>query len=196
MPRTTLAVDSRLAESLSEIAKARRVTLYALVNNLIENSISLLREGVDIKSISELWSVYKMMSQVEGVIVPGEIFDYLVAALYETKADELKERFRRLGYDIGTILKLYAGTPEELVKVGVTFLKYLPVKGIEYKNLGDNAYEIAIVGVGRRMETTLCMNEFLHGLLEAYKVQVVNEEITQGFVRIRFINSSVENIAE
>lgn len=190
MPRTTLAVDEGLAKLLTQVARERKATLYSLVNSLIENCIEILRDGGDVKSIRDLWTVYKLMSQVEAVVVPGDFFDYMVATLYKSNSHELRERFKKLGYDVGLLVKLYASNIDELIQLSITYLKYLPVKRIDYKYVGNGNYEVTLVGVGRRLETTLCMSDFVRGLLDAYEGRIVEEEVTQGLIRVKFVKET------
>lgn len=185
MPRTTLSVDEAIAEQLASIARERKMTLYAFVNEILENAVKLFNEGADIKTAYELWSVHKLLSEVDAVILPSDFMDYIITEICKYDEQGLYKRFHKLGYDTATLIKIYARDLEELVQMAVDYSKYLPLKRVEARYLGNGTYEVGIVGAGGTIESTKCINEFIKGLLEAYHVTVLEDEVSKSVIHLK-----------
>jgi len=191
MPRTSLAVDDSVAQELANLARERKMTLYALVNETLGTCAKLIKEGADIKTLENLWLIHKLLTEIETVVVPADFMDYLLSELWKYDNKTLMERFKQLGIEISSLLKLYARDVNELLELAQTYIKYLPVKNLDIKFVGNGVYEISFVGVGRRIESTKCAAEFVKGLLSSYNAEVLEEQISRGviYIKIKILTS-------
>ncbi|HIQ29785.1 MAG TPA: hypothetical protein EYH45_04390 [Candidatus Caldiarchaeum subterraneum] len=185
MPRTSLAVDDGIAQELANLAREKKMTLYALVNEILDTCTKLLKEGADVKTLGNLWLIHKILTEIETVVIPADFMDSLIADIWRYNKDELIEKFRTLGSELSSLLKLYANDVDELLELARTYVKYLPIKNLEARFVGNGIYEIGLVGVGRRIESTVCVAEFLKSLLSSYGSEILDEDISKGVIRMR-----------
>ena len=185
MPRTSLAVDDLVAQELANLARERKMTLYALVNEALGTCAKLMREGADVMTLENLWLIHKILTEIETVVVPADFMDSLIAEIWMHNKEGLLEKFRTLAADLTNLLKLYAKDVDELLELARTYVKYLPVKNLEARFVGNGVYEIGLVGVGRRIESTMCVAEFLKNLLAGYGARVLEENIGKGVIHLR-----------
>ncbi len=185
MSRTSLAVDEKIAKQLATIAKERKMTLYALVNEIMENAVKLLNEGADIRVISNLWLVHRLLSEVDAVILPSDFMDDLIAELYRHDSEKLLKRFYKLGQEVSALIKIYAKDLDQLIHLADTYAKYLPIKNLEIKYLGNITYEVGLIGIGNKIESTKCIMEFLKGLLSEYNITIIEHNVARGIIHLK-----------
>ena len=185
MTRTTLSVDENIANQLASIAREKKMTLYAFVNEILDNAVKLFNEGADIKTAYELWAVHKLLSEVDAVILPSDFMDSIISDVCKYNEQELYKKFRQLGHETATLIRIYARDLDELIQLAVNYSKYLPLKRIEARYLGNGTYEVGIVGAGGVIESTRCINEFIKGLLEAYQVAILENEISKSVIHLK-----------
>ena len=185
MPRTSLAVDDAVAQELANLAKEKKMTLYALVNEALDTCARLMKDGADIKTLENLWLIHKILTEIETVVIPADFMDSLIAEIWQHNRDGLLERFRTLGSELSNLLRLYAKDIDELFELARTYVKYLPVKNLETRFVGNGVYEINLVGVGRRIESTTCVAEFLKSVLSNYGSEILEENIAKGVIQLK-----------
>jgi len=185
MSRASLAVEATLADELWHLAKERNMTLYALTNHILENAISLMKEGTDISVLRELWQVHKALKDVDAVVLPSDFMDDLLETLYRFEGEELLKRFHKLGQELGQYLRFLADDLDQLLGLAQIYMKFLPVKRIESMYIGDGLHEIRLVGVGGRIESTMCVFELIKGILKEYDASLLEENVSKGIIRLK-----------
>jgi hypothetical protein len=185
MTRSSLAVESSIAEQLSKLAEEKHMTLYSLTNQILQTSLEMLREDFEPVDIKNLWQVYRILRDMDAVVLPADFMDSLIADLYKVEKDELLEKFHQLGRDVGRYLQVVSEEFDIILDIGQRFSRFFPLKKVEFKYQGDGSYEISVVGAGGRIETTRCMYEALKGILEEYGATIKDESITKGLIRVR-----------
>jgi len=182
--RTTLAVRRDVAEKLSELAKERRSTVYSLASSILEQGIQVVRESGSDTVISNLWRVYKVLRDVDAVVLPSYFMDALIKELYSHDRKKLFSLFSQLGKDVGHLMKTYASSFEELVSLAALFSYFFPLKRIELKNLGKDGMEISVVGVGESIETTEAVSVAAKEMLAVFGVEVLNQIVSRGMIKL------------
>jgi hypothetical protein len=91
--RTSIAVRREVAEKLSELAKERKSSVYALASSILEQGIEVIRESGSDSVISNLWRVYKVLRDADAVILPSYFMDTLIKELYNHDRKKLFSLF-------------------------------------------------------------------------------------------------------
>jgi hypothetical protein len=185
MGRMSLAVESNLGEELSQLAKKKNMTLYALTNEIIEAGIEAMNEGMDIDFLRDLWKTYRILRDFDAILLPSEFMDNLLSKLYERDRDFLLNSFYKLGREVGKYLKILAETPEQLFQLGNKLLKFYPLKTVNVKNIGPGQYEVNAFGVGGVIESTHCVFELAKGIFEEFRLRIVESEVSKGLLRLK-----------
>ncbi|MEM1945350.1 MAG: hypothetical protein QW756_07385 [Nitrososphaerota archaeon] len=185
MARSSIAVESGIAEQLSKLAEEKHMTLYSLTNQILQTSLEMLREDFEPEDLKNLWQVYRILRDMDAVVLPADFMDTLIADLYRINKDELLKKFYQLGRDVGKYLQVVSEEFDIILHIAQRFSRFFPLKKVESRYQGDGSYEISVVGAGGRVETTRCMYEALKGILEEYGATIKDEVITKGLIRVR-----------
>lgn len=194
MGRSSIAVDSSIAEQLSKLAEEKHMTLYSLTNQILQVSLEMLREDYEPMDLKNLWQVYRILRDVDAVVLPADFMDTLIAELYRTNKDELLKRFYQLGRDVGKYLQVVSEEFDAILHIAQKVSRFFPLKKVEFKYLSNDTYEVSVVGAGGRVETTWCMYEALRGILEEYGANIKDESVTKGLIRVRISLKSRKTI--
>jgi hypothetical protein len=182
--RTTIAVRREVAEKLSELAKERKSSVYALASSILEQGIEVIKESGSDSVISNLWRVYKVLRDADAVVLPSYFMDALIKELYNHDRKKLFSLFSQLGRDVGLLMKTYASSFEELVSLATLFSYFFPLKRVELRNLGKDGLEISVVGIGESVETTEAVSVAAKEMLSVFGVEVVNQTVTRGVMKL------------
>lgn len=185
MARMSLAVESNLGEELSQLAKKKNMTLYALTNEIIEAGLDAINEGMELEFLKDFWKTYRILKDFDAILLPSEFMDSILKRLYEKDREFLLNSFYRLGRDVGKYLRILANTPEQLFELGHTLLKFYPLKTVNIRSLGPSLYEVNAFGVGGTIESTECVFELAKGIFEEFRLKIVESEISKGLLRIK-----------
>jgi hypothetical protein len=185
MGRMSLAVESNLGEELSQLAKKKNMTLYALTNEIIEAGIEAMNEGMDIDFLRDLWKTYRILRDFDAILLPSEFMDNLLSKLYEKDRDFLLNSFYKLGREVGKYIRILADTPEQLFQLGNKLLKFYPLKTVNIKSIGPGLYEVSAFGVGGVIESTQCVFELAKGIFEEFRLRIVESEVSKGLLRLK-----------
>ncbi len=185
MPRTSIAVEEGIARELAALAREKKMTLYAFVNEVFGVMIKLMKEGAEPRDIDDLWNVYKILSEADAVVLPSRFMDEIIAKLYENHQAWLFQMFNQLGRETSTLIRLHAQDLEQLINLASSYIKYLPIKDVKSRYLGDCVYEIGLIGVGGRIESTKCVLEFIKGLLSEYNASIIEQKVSPGVIHLK-----------
>ncbi len=185
MGRMSLAVESNIGEELSQLAKKKNMTLYALTNEIIEAGIEAINEGIDIDFLRDLWKTYRILRDFDAILLPSEFMDNLLSKLYEKDRDFLLNSFYKLGREVGKYIRILADTPEQLFQLGNKLLKFYPLKTVNIKNIGPGLYEVNAFGVGGVIESTQCVFELAKGIFEEFRLRIIESEVSKGLLRLK-----------
>ncbi len=182
--RTTLAVRKDVAERLSELARERKSSIYALATSILEQGIQVVRESGSDSVISNLWRVYKILRDADAVVLPSYFMDALIKELYNHDKKKLFSLFSQLGRDVGLLMKTYVSSFEELVSLAALFSYFFPLKRIEIRDLGKDGMEISVVGVGESIETTEAVTVAAKEMLSVFGIEVVSQTVSRGMMKL------------
>ncbi|MEM1518094.1 MAG: hypothetical protein QXI27_06270 [Nitrososphaerota archaeon] len=185
MARMSLAVESTLGEELSQLAKKKNMTVYALTNEIIEAGLEVINEGVELDFLKDLWKTYRILKDFDAILLPSEFMDSLLSRLYEKDREFLLSSFYRLGREVGRYLKILADTPEQLFELGHKLLRFYPLKTVNIKNIGPSVYEVNAFGVGGTIESTQCVFELARGIFEEFRLKIIDSEVSKGLIRLK-----------
>jgi hypothetical protein len=143
----------------------------------------MMKENIEPQDVKALFRAHVLLKDLDAVVLPSEFMDMLIADLYMVNREKLLERFRQLGRDVGKVLKVYATSIEELFDLAKTVGQFFPLKRLEVKMKQMKQYEIAVLGVGSRPESTQCVYEAFKAIIHEYGYKTRNETIGKGIIK-------------
>jgi len=184
MARTSISIDQGVFEELSAQAQRQNKTLFAFANESLSAVAKISAEGGNPADLVKLWRSIMLLKEIDVITLPSDFMDELIAKIYVLDKHDLLKMFKDLGSQLVGVLKIAADSLDELGELARDFTALIPVKQFKIIKLSNQTVEIAIVGAGRRIESTECTLEFLKSILNGYGYTVTKNEINVGTLRI------------
>src|SRR5712691_5173086 len=138
MPRSNIAVDEEVADSLSDEATRENKSLYALTNEALSAILKVCKYGGTPREVYPSWRFSRILKDTDAIPLPGDLMEKLTKKVYATEKDWLlKEWFSRV---------------DELQG-------FLPVKRVEFERReeqGKANITVRVIGAGLSHESTSC----------------------------------------
>jgi hypothetical protein len=172
-----------LVDRLSEVAKQRGYSLYAMVNEVLELAVKAEETGIDLKRVVEEGSVLKAARDAGFILGVESLWNEMAELAYQ----KAKTQALKSWYEAGVWLaKRYAtGEVEDPFE---TFKKDLEA-------FTWNAPEFTIEKAGEKVSVriisprftesyTALFTSFLEGALDAFGYKTTSKEISRGTIRL------------
>ena len=185
MTRSSLSVDSGVADEFSVQAERSGKTLYAFANEWLEAASKLSAQGAGAKEIVGYWQILAVLKQVDIITLPADFVEDLISSLYQKEKEHLFKTFSDLGANLVGLMKMVAPDVEKLAELAREFAVVIPTKRIEIVRVDGNTIQVNIIGAGRKIETTECSFEFVKSIVLGYGYNITSQEIGVGVIRIR-----------
>lgn len=184
MARTNISVDQRVFEEFAAQAERQNKTLFAFANESLLAISNISAEGGTPTDLFKLWRSVSLLKQIDVITLPSDFIDQLIAKLYEENKAVLLKMFEDLGSELVGVLKIAANDIDQLEELAKNFVLLLPIKQLKVSKVDATTIEVAIVGAGRRIESTECSLEFLKSILNGYGYTPTKSEINIGTIRL------------
>jgi hypothetical protein len=153
MARTNIAVEQAVADDLSLEAGRANKTLYALANESPLAVLEVVKAGGAPKRIPASWRFVSMMKDMDCIGLPGDLVEKIVARMYASDNEWLLRTWFEQGSRLGSYLRMFAKSPEELGGVIEQFqvlISVMPLHKIEFRKVSEGEYVMRAVGSGSR----------------------------------------------
>ena len=177
-------MDKAVFDEFAAEAERQNKTIFAFASESLHSVAKISEEGGRSADLYHMWRTVALLKEMDVITLPSDFVDEMIAGQYALNKAALLRRFSDLGNRLVGILKIVATDLEELEALAKDFAAMLPIKEFKIKNDPDGSVEIAIVGAGRRIESTECSYEFLASVLNGYGYNVMKREINVGTIEI------------
>jgi hypothetical protein len=181
--RKTLVAREDLVDRLSEVAKQRGYSLYAMVNEVLELAVKAEETGVDLKRVVEERDILEAAREA-GFILGLESLWYEMAELAYEKA---RSRALKSWFEAGVWLaKRYAtGEVEDAFAAFKKDLEAFTWNALEFtiEKAGEKV-SVRIISPRFTESYTVLFTSLLEGALDAFGYKIANKEISRGAIRL------------
>ena len=184
MTRSSLSVDSGVADEFSLQAERAGKTLYAFANESLSAITKISQEGGNPEEFYKIWRVLSILRQVDVITLPSDFVDDLIERLYKVDSAGTKAKFKELGSSLVGLLRMAAENIEDLAPLAKDFGFIIPIKRFALTLPKPGLVQVDVVGAGKAIETTQCSAEFLKAILEGYGYAIIKEELHPGTIRL------------
>lgn len=184
MGRTNISIDETIFDDFSSEAARQHKTLFAFANESLQAAVKISEEGGSPSDLYRMWRTVSLLKELDVVTLPSDFVDDLIASQYAVDKSALLKKFGDLGSRLLGVLKIAANNLEELQETARDFAALLPIKQFKTTNNQDGSVEIAIVGAGRRIESTECVYEFMVSVMNGYGYTISKHEINIGTIKV------------
>ena len=184
MARTNLSVDRKVFDEFSSQAQRKNMTLFAFANESLSVISKISAEGGDPEEMYRIWRILTILRQIDVITLPSDFVEELIERLYASNKEATLAKFRELGTSLVGLLKMVTEDLEGLTDLAQDFGFIIPIKKFSMTPRKDGEVDVAVVGAGKGLETTLCSSEFLKAILNGYGYDVTKEDTHAGAIRI------------
>jgi len=181
--RKTLVAREDLVDRLSEVAKQRGYSLYAMVNEVLELAVKAEETGVDLKRVVEERDILEAAREA-GFILGLESLWYEMAELAYEKA---RSRALKSWFEAGVWLaKRYAtGEVEDAFAAFKKDLEAFTWNALEFtiEKAGEKV-SVRIISPRFTESYTVLFTSLLEGALDTFGYKIANKEISRGAIRL------------
>lgn len=182
MERKFLAARKDLVEGVAKIAKDKHLTLFALANEALEQT---LRADVFKRSLREVVDEYETMTVARGtghVILAEGLLYPLIERCYGEDEERLEKAWYSQGAWYGTILpaQFMGRNPTEAVE---NFMRTI-LWGISdfVFSKGPNGLTVRCIGSRLSASYTSLLAAFLEGMMHALGYATVRKDVSRGII--------------
>lgn len=184
MPRANISLEKTVFDNFSAQAEREGKTLYSFTNEWLDAAAKISAEGGQAKDVFKLWRSVAVLKQIDVITLPSDFVDEMIARLYATDAPGLLAAFSELGTKLVAIFKIVAGDLDGLSELTRDFTMFVPIKRFEIRKRDGGSVEIAIIGAGKKIESTECSFEFIKAILTGYGYNISSHEVSVGTIRL------------
>jgi len=185
-------VDDVIASQLSRIAKKEDKTSFALTNECLAEALKICENGGHPDEIYSAWIMHHIGKDVMAFEWIGKnSIEQLVRDFAHLDRAKFSKLWYDTGYNFGVYLQVCFPTIENVVAL-VTQLQFSIGRHrfvYEYSDSveGSGSFSLSIVS-SYSAEVLTFLAEYWRGLLSAYGLTIVESQIAEGVVKLRFIN--------
>ena len=182
--RTNIAADSKIHARLIQIAKKNRTTVYELTNSLLSICSDAIERGLTIDDIRGQILIRYAVKNLDVVLLPGSLIEYMVNQLYSVKRDEMTELFREAGNQLGKYFKIKGLTFDDILEMAKNGYSSIGLRELTVSQISTNRVRISIYGLLLGEAATEIGLSFVKGLLDEYGFKIVRTELAEGAVAV------------
>ncbi len=183
--RTSIYVEDAVLDEVSLVARKQGRTLYGFTNEMLSVMAKICEGGGNPSEVLEMWRLTSTLKLLEAITLPSDFVDDLIVEQYHTNKEALLRKVSELGSRLVEPLQIIAGDMDSLSVLAKDLKLIMPIKEVRIVNDGNTgSIEIAVVGAGRRFESTECCSVFLNAILNGYGYSIVRQEIGLGSIRV------------
>jgi len=182
MPRSNIAVDEEVADSLSDEATRENKSLYALTNEAITAILMVCKFGGSPREVYPSWRFSRILKDTDAIPLPGDLMERLTKKVFDTDKEWLLNEWFEEGKRIGSYLHMYAEDFNQLVSRVDELQGFLPVKRVEFERKEEGG---KVMVAGLSLESTTCAERFLRGIISAYPYKIVDTRVSEGMIDVR-----------
>jgi hypothetical protein len=189
--RTNIAVDSQVHSRLARIAKKNHGTVYDLTNSYLSICAEAVEKGLTAEEIRGQVLMRYATKNLDVVLLPGSVIEYMVNQLYPVKKDEMDRLFENAGAEVGKYFKIKGLVFQDILEMARLGYASIGLRDIQVVRQSSTKIVVSIYGLLLGKSATEVGLKFVEGLMNEFGFSVTGSELAEGAVRISFeINSN------
>jgi len=185
LKRKFLAARQDFVAQLHEMASRKNMTLYALVNETLEQLFRAEEMEVPLPEVVDGYSFMKLVRESGFMVVHESLLFYLLEKVLEEN-DSLADMFYKNGYWFGKYLQVRFSGQEPLgvfKKIASRFFG-----GVSEFRIIKNSDEVSLQCIGFRLldSYTKLLSVFFEGVIDALGYSIIKRDVSKGIISLTF----------
>ncbi len=171
-----VVVRSDILGQITEIARRENKTLFALVNEILQNALAANETGVTVGELADFYRCLKIAKDSGSLIVPSDLFISLMDRCDYN--DNLKKEWYSAGQWYGKYLSAKFGEPIKVLPgLLPKILWHLSEVLIEVR---DGTVAVSIIGPNSNPKLLELTGRYIEGLMHALGAKTLKDETIRG----------------
>lgn len=177
-----LAAREDLVDRISEVAKRKGLTLFSMINDLLEMALEVNEMGMSLEELLEVYRVVKSARKIGFTLVLESLLYDLAELAYREAREEMLKKSFEAGF---WLAKRYAASSPDPISEFEKDLKEFTwnVSELTIEKL-ERKLSINILGPRLPEPYVALLASFIEGALKAFSYDVVEKETSRGILRI------------
>ncbi|WP_309492971.1 hypothetical protein [Candidatus Hecatella orcuttiae] len=187
MNRKLLAAREDLVKKIAQIAKRKNLTLFAFINETLEQLLKSEEKGVPLPQIVEEYFILKTAKEAGFNLTPESLFHGLLEKVFQKDDRALREAWRDMGGWFGKYFKtLYSN--QDSLKLIEKVMRTILWEASDF-SLTKDGEEVYLRCIGSRCPAshTLLLSALLSGFMEAFDYTPVRKDLARGIISLTFV---------
>ncbi len=185
--RKTIAVNKELADRLAEIAKEEGMTLYSLINEVLESAVYC--HDAKLGKCSEVVSTFQNLMIAKDIrmsFIPLKLVNLVHKLAFESEGgkEELIREWHEYGRWIANYAKVRFPTNELQTIEKVSLNVFWQNTEFQFKKIPNAAnpkeIEIKILGHELELEYVECICSIYEGMFNGFNYETMKKEVSEG----------------
>jgi len=189
-----VAAREDLVNAVSIIAKKRGSTLYAFINDLLEQAVKADFMGTTVREIMESYEIIKANKSAGQTLIPVDVLNYMASKLFEDpmSRSELEKMWRDYGRWYGEYLSIKFRENLNLGRNLEQFLEKImrelrwELTEVAVHREGEDSLRIRCVSILLQPATATLLLRFLEGVMEALGYETKSSSVYRGIIDVVF----------
>jgi hypothetical protein len=186
LARTSISVDSKIAEELTNEAIRLKKTVYGFTNQSLEAILKVCKQGGTLDELYPSWKMNKMERDIAApTLLTPNLIEWMILQASKHEEEQLHQAWFRAGKELGTYVKLDNPSVEELTRLIDDIQKAIPVKSVKlYYNASEDTFVWRLVSLYSQ-DFNVCSSYLLEGVLSAFSLVLTGRTVSGGVLELR-----------
>ena len=186
LERNFLAARKDFVVRVRDIAKKKNQTLYALVNEALEQLLRAEEMGIPLPEIVDRYFFVNIAKESGFTLTNESLLFYVLEKVFEEDNESLAGMFYKTGQWLGKYCRVrFSG--EDPLRVIEKIVRSLFWEISEF-GITKNSDEILVQCIGSRIPSsyTTLLSTFLEGLMHTFEYSTVKRDVSKGIISLTF----------
>lgn len=176
-----------MVRKITQIAKRKNLTLFAFVNETLEQLLKSEEKGVPLPQIVDEYFILKTAKEAGFHLTPENLFHEILEKAFQKEDQTLREAWRETGGWFGKYFKTIYSNYDPL-KLVEKIMKTILWEASDF-SLTKEGEEIYLRCIGSRCPAshTLLLSSLLSGFMEAFDYTPVRKDLARGIISLTFV---------
>ncbi|MEM3736581.1 MAG: hypothetical protein QXJ75_00600 [Candidatus Bathyarchaeia archaeon] len=186
MRRKFLAAREDLVDKLSKIAQEKNVTLFGMVNEVLEEFIRSEENGQSLREVVDSQLILKMAKEAGLILVTENFWNYILDKGFENDKEVLDEMWRSTGQWFGRCCKIRLPSESPLGTLERA-MRALPwnISEVNITRSKDGG-NVTCIGSRLSLPNTTLLAAFMIGFMDSFGYTLSSRNISRGIISLDF----------
>ena len=186
MERNFLAARKDFVVKVRDIAKKKNQTIYALVNEALEQLLRAEEMGISLPEIVDGYYFFHLAKESGFTLTNEDLLFYMLDKVFEEDSKSLTDMFYQTGEWLGKYCKVRFSGANQLLTIEKMVQNLF--REITDFDITKNSDEILVQCIGSRIPKsyTTLLSTFIEGIMHTFEYSTIKKDMSKGSISLKF----------